>query len=137
MLEVFAVAFWLALVYWTFQDARRRVGEPWLIGAAVMLSFVLPVLGTLIYLLIRPPEYLMDAHERELEGAALEASLSHCPECEYPVDRRFLSCPSCLRKLREPCSRCGEPLDPRWKICPYCESVAPGVQAPPVDRLAP
>ena len=58
-----------------------------------------------------------------------------CPDCHYPTDRRFLSCPQCLRKLREPCVRCGEPLDPRWKICPYCETVAPGFPTEPVDRL--
>lgn len=137
LLQVFAVAFWLALVYWTFQDARRRVNDSWLVVAAVILSVVLPVLGTVVYLLLRPPEYLIDAHERELEVAALEARLEgeRCPECDHPTDRKFLSCPQCLRKLREPCMRCSEPLDPRWKICPYCESVAPGMSSPPADRL--
>jgi Double zinc ribbon len=137
LLQVSAVVFWLALAFWTFQDARRRVRDSWLIVGAVILSVVLPVLGTLVYLLLRPPEYLIDAHERELEVAALEARIEgeRCPECDYPTDRKFLSCPQCLRKLREPCMRCSEPLDPRWKICPYCESVTPGMSTSPVDRL--
>ena len=136
-LQVFAVVFWLALVFWTFQDARRRMQETWLVAGAVLLTLVLPVLGTIIYLLLRPPEYLVDAHERELELAVLEAraGAGRCPDCDYPADPKFLSCPQCLRKLREPCLRCSEPLDPRWKICPYCEAVAPGVPSSPADRL--
>ena len=50
------MAFWLALVVWTYQDARRRIRDSWAIVGAVVLSVVLPVLGTLIYLLLRPPE---------------------------------------------------------------------------------
>jgi hypothetical protein len=38
------------------------------------------------------------------------------------VDKDFLRCPSCLRRLKEPCTICGKPLDPRWKLCPYCEA---------------
>src|SRR5918999_4934628 len=71
-LKVFAVALWLALTYWTFQDARRRIREPALIIGSVALSLLIPFLGTLIYLVVRPPEYLVDAQERELEMLALE-----------------------------------------------------------------
>ena len=46
----------------------------------------------------------------------------HCPHCDFEIEKTFLRCPSCLRKLKEPCTTCGRPLDPRWKICPYCES---------------
>jgi nucleoside-diphosphate kinase len=65
--------------------------------------------------------------ERELEIAAAEARLSslehlHCQYCGFEVERAFLRCPSCLRRLKEPCGVCGKPLDPRWKICPYCEA---------------
>jgi hypothetical protein len=128
-LKAAAVALWLALVYWTYQDARRRIREPALIAGACALSLLLPFIGTIIYLIVRPPEYLADARERELEVLALERRVegAHCPDCDYPIEAKFLSCPSCLRKLRESCSRCGEALDPRWKICPYCETVvSPG-----------
>ena len=45
-----------------------------------------------------------------------------CPYCSYEVEKAFLRCPSCLRRLKEPCTTCGKPLDPRWTICPYCEA---------------
>ena len=83
-------------------------------------------MGTIVYLIVRPPEFLEDVRERELEIAAAEARLparaAHCPYCGFEVENDFLRCPSCLRRLKEPCTVCGKPLDPRWKICPYCEA---------------
>ena len=89
---------------------------------------------------MRPPEYIEDVRERELEIAAAEARLADmdhlpCPYCDFDIEKSFLRCPSCLRRLKEPCATCGKPLDPRWKICPYCEaevgrSRAPATPAP-------
>jgi hypothetical protein len=139
---LFLVVIWLALVYWTYADARRRIADPMLVGCATAAS-LFPFLGTIIYMIVRPPEYLEDARERELEIAAAEARLAQleqgCPYCGFKVERTFLRCPSCLRRLKEPCQTCGKPLDPLWKICPYCESEVPGAevaQEPPRRRSA-
>src|SRR4051794_5411440 len=122
---LFLVVIWLALVYWTYADARRRIADPMLVACATAAS-LFPYLGTVIYMIVRPPEYLEDARERELEIAAAEARLSQleqgCPYCGFKVEKTFLRCPSCLRRLKEPCQTCGKPLDPLWKICPYCEA---------------
>jgi hypothetical protein len=125
LLILFLVVIWLALIYWTYADARRRIADPMLVGCATLCS-VFPFLGTIVYMIVRPPEYLDDARERELEIAAAEARLAEldqgCPYCGFHVENTFLRCPSCLRRLKEPCQTCGKPLDPLWKICPYCES---------------
>src|SRR5215218_5105268 len=126
LLLLFLVVIWLALIYWTFADARRRIADPLLVGCATVAS-VFPFAGTVVYLIVRPPEYLEDVRERELEIAAAEARLAtlehvHCQYCGFEVEKDFLRCPSCLRRLREPCAVCAKPLDPRWKICPYCEA---------------
>jgi len=126
LLLLFLVVIWLALVYWTFADARRRIADPMLVGCATAAS-LFPFIGTIIYVIVRPPEFLEDVRERELEIAAAEArlaSLEHeaCQYCGFEVEKAFLRCPSCLRRLKEPCAVCGKPLDPRWKICPYCEA---------------
>ena len=126
LLLLFLVVIWLALIYWTFADARRRIADPLLVGCATAAS-VFPFVGTIVYLIVRPPEYLEDVRERELEIQAAEARLStlehlHCQYCGFEVEKDFLRCPSCLRRLREPCTVCAKPLDPRWKICPYCEA---------------
>jgi Double zinc ribbon len=141
LLILFLVVIWLALIYWTYADAKRRIGDPMLVGCATLCS-LFPFLGTIVYLIVRPPEYLEDARERELEIAAAEARLAEleqgCPYCGFRVEDTFLRCPSCLRRLKEPCQTCGKPLDPLWKICPYCESEisgAPAAAAPePVRR---
>jgi hypothetical protein len=126
LLLLFLVVIWLALVYWTLSDARRRISDPMLVGCATAAS-LFPFIGTIVYLIVRPPEYLEDVRERELEIAAAQArlaTLEHhaCPYCSFDIEKSFLRCPSCLRRLKEPCSTCGKPLDPRWKICPYCEA---------------
>jgi hypothetical protein len=130
---LFLIVFWLALVYWTFADARRRIDDPILIGCATVAS-LFPYVGTLIYLVVRPPEYLDDVHERELEMAAAEAQLAEsgmllCPHCDHEVEKDFLRCPTCMRKLKDPCPSCSRPLRPEWKICPYCEAEV-GAPAP-------
>jgi RNA polymerase subunit RPABC4/transcription elongation factor Spt4 len=53
-----------------------------------------------------------------------------CPHCDYEVEKDFLRCPSCLRKLKDPCQTCGRPLDPQWKICPFCEAEIHQAAAP-------
>jgi hypothetical protein len=139
LLVLFLVVMWLALVYWTYADARRRIADPMLVGCATAASFF-PFVGTIVYAIVRPPEYLEDIRERELEIQAAEARLhelnySLCPHCDYAVEREFLRCPSCLRKLKDPCASCGKPLDPNWKICPYCEAEI-GVAAPTPVRAS-
>jgi Double zinc ribbon len=134
---LFLVVIWLALIYWTYADARRRIADPLLIGCATLAS-VFPFVGTIVYMIVRPPEYLDDVRERELEMQAAEARLAElgyhlCPHCDYEVEKDFLRCPHCMRKLKDPCHSCGRPLDPTWKVCPFCEAEI-GVPAPTPRR---
>ncbi|HEY4895745.1 MAG TPA: zinc ribbon domain-containing protein, partial [Solirubrobacteraceae bacterium] len=131
LLVLFVVVCYLSLIYWTYADARRRIHDPMLIGCATAAS-LFPFIGTIVYMILRPPEYIEDVRERELEMQAAEARLAHldqslCPHCDYPVERDFVRCPSCLRKLKERCTNCSRPLDQTWTICPYCEADVPGV----------
>jgi len=136
----FVVVFWLASVYWVYKDARRRIADPWLVAMATLLGLVPPFLGPLIYLFFRPPEYLEDIRERELEIRAMEERLSgresHCPVCRASVEPEFLICPVCTTKLRQACATCKQPLEPLWQVCPYCET--PIVRRTPVleDTMA-
>ena len=126
LLVLFLIVVYLALIYWTYLDARRRLEDPVLIACATAAS-VFPFLGTIVYTILRPPEFLEDREERELELRAAELELRQrieqsCPHCEYPIERSYLRCPNCERRLRNPCRKCHKPLDPRWGICPYCET---------------
>jgi Double zinc ribbon len=131
LLILFIAVLYLSLVYWTFADARRRIEDPILIYCATAAA-VFPFVGPIIYMVLRPPEYLEDVHERELETQAAEARLhqidqSLCPHCDYRIEADFVRCPSCLRKLKERCVNCSRPLDQTWTICPYCEADVPGI----------
>src|SRR3712207_6430628 len=120
------IVIWAALVFWTYADARRRIDDPMLIGCATAAS-LFPFVGTIVYAIVRPPEYLDDVRLRELEMTAAEARLANldyelCPHCDQEVKGDFLRCPSCMRKLKDSCYSCGKAIDPTWKICPYCEA---------------
>jgi hypothetical protein len=136
LLILFLIVLYGSLVYWTYADARRRIVDPMLIGCATVAS-LFPFVGTIVYMILRPPEYLEDVRERELELQAAEARLheldhSLCPHCDYRIERDFVRCPSCLRKLKERCASCSKPLDRAWTICPYCETEVP--EAKPTRR---
>jgi hypothetical protein len=126
VLILILVVVWAALIFWTYSDARRRIDDPMLIACATAAS-LFPFVGTIVYTIVRPPEYLDDVRLRELEMHAAEARLHQldyqlCPYCDFEISSEFLRCPSCQRKLKEPCPSCSRPLDPTWKLCPYCEA---------------
>ena len=122
----FVVVFWLAVAFWVYKDARRRIEDPWLVGVSTVLGLIPPFVGAFIYMLFRPPEYLEDVRERELEIKAMERRLGavevHCPVCRAEVESNFLVCPVCTTRLRQACNGCGAPLEAQWQVCPFCET---------------
>ena len=129
------VVFWLAVGFWTFKDAKRRIASGWLVALATLVALALPFVGALIYMLFRPPEYLDEVRERELEIRAIEERLaagrSECPVCRAPVEPTFLVCPVCTTRLKEACVACKAPLEPLWQVCPHCET--PVTRRPTID----
>jgi RNA polymerase subunit RPABC4/transcription elongation factor Spt4 len=121
ILLLLIVIIWLSLVYWTFADASRRGALRFL---WLVVAIVCPFVGTLVYLIVRPPEYVLDSRERELELAVLERELRSrvllCPNCRTMVEKDYIVCPECNWQLKKPCMKCERPLDLNWKICPYC-----------------
>jgi hypothetical protein len=139
LLVLSLVVVWLALIAWTYLDAKRRLTDPVLVACATGAS-VFPFLGTIVYAILRPPEFLDDARERDLEIRAAELRVRQleevsCLNCGHPIGPDYLRCPNCLSRVKDPCEVCSKPIDPRWRVCPYCENpVQP--QAPPTRRAA-
>jgi Double zinc ribbon len=136
---LFLVVLWLALVAWTYFDARRRLQDGFLVLCATVCSLIFPFVGTIVYSILRPPEFLADQRERELEIRASELRVRQleeqsCPNCEHPIERTFLRCPNCRARIKDPCESCGKPIDPRWTICPYCETPTRAAAASPQRR---
>jgi hypothetical protein len=139
----FVIVFWLAVGYWVYKDARRRIEDPWLVIMATVLGLVPPFVGALVYMLFRPPEYLEDVRERELEIRAMEERLSlrdlQCPVCRAEVESSFLVCPVCTTRLKQSCVKCSKPLEAMWQLCPYCETPveSTGMDLPQLEATRP
>ncbi|HKJ35232.1 MAG TPA: zinc ribbon domain-containing protein [Solirubrobacterales bacterium] len=130
LLILVLVVIWISLIWWTYADARRRIDDSVLVTTATAAS-LFPFIGTIVYTILRPPEFIEDARERELETKAAELRLrrlaeTSCPRCEHPVELSWLRCPECQHHLKDPCRSCGRPVDPRWSICPHCETAVSG-----------
>ena len=113
LLILFVVVLYFSLIYWTFDDARRRIADPMLVGCATVAS-LFPFVGH-DHLHdpapARVPRGRARARPGDAGGGGAAARLDHglCPHCDYRIERDFVRCPSCLRKLKE---RCAELLAP-------------------------
>ena len=80
----------------------RRDGD----GARPRAAFI----GPIIYLFFRPPEYIEDVRERELEIRAMEERLAEARPALPGLPRRgratFLVCPVCTTRLKQACVKC-------------------------------
>ena len=97
VLMLVLIVIWVALVFWTFADARRRIDDPMLVACATAAS-LFPFVGTIVYAIVRPPEYLDDVRLRELEmrpprRGSRQLDYQLCPHCDYEVKARLPALP--------------------------------------------
>ena len=128
------VALFGGMAIWTFRDIRARSRDVLAQILATLLVIALPIIGLVVYLMLRPRETLADAYERSLEQEALLQAIEEpevCPGCGQRVKSDYLYCPACHTRLKRACPECGRPLHLRWSLCPYCSaSVAPQALEP-------
>ncbi|MCC7161518.1 MAG: zinc ribbon domain-containing protein [Anaerolineae bacterium] len=116
-------AVWIAMIVWTFRDARSRSRDIFTQALSVALVVVFNLPGLLLYLILRPRETLAEKYERELAGEAMLQDIEErqvCPVCHHKVSPDFLVCPNCHTKLHKKCDHCGRVLNLKWNVCPYC-----------------
>ena len=126
LLVLLLVVVWIALVAWTYFDARRRIEDPVLVVVR-RRRLAVPV---------RRHDRLRDpapagvprgpqgARPRDpRRGAARQAARGAVvPELRLPGRANYLRCPECQTRIKDPCESCEKPIDPRWTMCPYCET---------------
>lgn len=132
---------WLAVVVWAYRDCRARARSSGAAALTLLLVALLPVVGLVVYLLLRPRETLAERYDRALEQEALLQQIEErpiCPTCSRPTQTNWFLCPTCHIHLRQPCPVCNLPLELHWDICPYCGYLFPSEMATePPDAAEP
>lgn len=115
------------MAIWTFRDMRARSRDFLAQILATLLVLLVPIVGIVVYLMLRPKETLSEAYERSLEQEALLQAIEEpetCPSCGQRVKGDYLYCPVCNAQLKKACVACGRALQLRWTRCPYCGAPA-------------
>jgi RNA polymerase subunit RPABC4/transcription elongation factor Spt4 len=138
----FLFAFWIAIGIWTFNDIRIRTRDWLVIILAVTLVLIFPVIGWILYLMIRPKQTLADVYDRALEEEALLRELEEtqaCTNCGVPVKEAWVYCPNCHNQLQHSCPTCGKLVRNEWEICVFCGAAQRAVmpQVGTVPTVAP
>ncbi|NLE43159.1 MAG: zinc ribbon domain-containing protein [Chloroflexi bacterium] len=124
----------VGMAIWTFRDIRSRSRDILAQILATIMVLVLPIIGLIVYFMLRPQETLAEAYERSLEQEALLQAIEEpdiCPGCGQRGSSDYLYCPACHTQLRRACPSCRRPMHLRWSICPYCgASVTPQALEP-------
>ncbi len=119
----FVFAFWAAIGIWTFNDIRMRTRDWLAILLSVILVLVFPIVGWLLYLMIRPKQTLADQFDRALEEEALLREIEEtvaCSTCGVPAKDEWVYCPNCHTQLQHSCPNCGHLVRNEWEICVLC-----------------
>jgi len=117
---------WLALAYWAAKDARARSDNVVFHFVAMALNLVFPLVGLVVYLLIRPTMTLVEERALELEAEALAGpapdfeDIRPCPACGRDIEKDFVLCPYCHTRFAKRCPSCRKSVRLGWTLCPYC-----------------
>ena len=99
----FIIALYVLSVVYVFIDARRRGASAYVAWGIIAL---IPFVGLIAYLVLRPHSYASDREEQELD-MALREGLRRLPGVRYPGSQRLPQLPSPAR-----CALEGLPLLP-------------------------
>jgi len=116
---------WMAIIIWVTKDALQRSNSIIFQAFSILLSIIVPILGVLLYLIIRPSKTRMERYYEELERNMLEGGdnpteQNTCNKCLTPADKEYSFCPNCGEGLKKKCSNCKKSFPNVWSICPYC-----------------
>jgi hypothetical protein len=122
----YVAVLWIATAYFVWRDARRRSSSPAFQLLALLLGFLPPFLGALVYLVIRPPRTLDEERAFALEEQSLRelesdpVAMRPCPSCGKDIEVDFIVCPYCRTQFARRCHGCDRVLRLGWAVCPYC-----------------
>ena len=123
LLAYFALL-WLAIIIWVTKDALQRSESLLFQAFSILLNIAVPILGVLLYLIIRPGKTRVERYYEELERTMLEGEnaveQNTCDKCLTPTDKDYSFCPNCGESLKKTCQKCKKTFPNVWSICPFC-----------------
>lgn len=117
-----SIVFWLVVTSWIWVDSDERTTNKWMRLFYVLIGLI-PVLGWIIYLIVRPAETIDEIYWGDLERRYLKyeaKDLGDCPRCGTQLYPGFIFCPNCKKRLKRKCSNCGVYVDMEYKYCTNC-----------------
>ena len=125
---IVAILYILSIAF-VIKDSRAR-GANWVAWGVFSL---VPLVGFLVYLLMRPELTAEDRDEQALDVTLKRRQLmqfGECPHCGYPTETEYVMCPHCHNRLKNLCPTCHHALNPEWSVCPYCTTTIHSGGAP-------
>lgn len=116
---------WLSLIIWVTRDSINRSKSLLFQTFCILLNILIPFLGVLLYLIIRPGKTNSETYYEELEHQLLlenkqEVSANICQKCMKSLTNDFVFCPSCGAEAQKPCSECKKYFSNLYEFCPHC-----------------
>lgn len=116
---------WLSIIIWVTRDVLARSNNILFQMFSILINIIVPILGVLIYLIIRPNKTHLERYYEEMQAGLLqsegqEASVSSCEKCMIPVEKEYDFCPNCAFKLKKTCLGCKKNFPNIWHFCPFC-----------------
>jgi RNA polymerase subunit RPABC4/transcription elongation factor Spt4 len=134
----YAFIFWLALIFWVAIDVSSRSNN-WFVRFGCILLAWLPVLGFVLYLIVRPQSTLEEEKLHGLEEKILASQSQSfiCPNCLELVRDDFVFCPGCGINIKRECPSCQRLLEIVWTQCPYCGIALARTALPTIKETPP
>lgn len=113
---IFLGLLWFALLIWVGRDIVQRSNSVVLQIFVLLLNILLPGLGLILYLILRPSKTLAEQYCEAMECQMF----STCPRCQTPVESEFFYCPSCAFRIKQKCKKCRKAFSNGFTFCPFC-----------------
>lgn len=116
------IVFWIVVTSWIWVDSDERTTSKWIRLFYVIIG-IIPVIGWIIYLIVRPTETIDEIYWGDLERRYLKyeaKDLGDCERCGTQLYPGFIFCPNCGKRIKRKCSNCEVYVDLEYKYCPNC-----------------
>jgi len=118
---------WISILIWVTRDALARSSSILFQAFSILLTIAIPIIGVLLYLIIRPSKTQMERYYEQLEANVLEDEKTElekvsrsCDKCFTDVQEDYAFCPNCAFQLKKVCAHCKKTFPDKWSLCPYC-----------------